>query len=256
MLNYQSTSFHDALYIRSLLKLRPAPEFEGLARADRHFGRWTAVARRARFAARVREGIAMLTEDRWKQLRELTAARIALGRAGPQPSDEGTAGFSIGACQGARCRPSSAGFARVPLARSRDVAECRAGSGDVFAPADLGRRLAADSAARLAPGSWDAVIMVADGLSAAAVEQGAVPLIDAIRSRLAGWNIAPIHVVATGARGDRGRDWGEAGRAAFGNADRGTARAELAGEHGSLSDVGAPHRANRCGAELHFQHPR
>jgi ethanolamine ammonia-lyase large subunit len=28
MLNYQSTSFHDALYLRSMLKLRPAPEFE------------------------------------------------------------------------------------------------------------------------------------------------------------------------------------------------------------------------------------
>jgi ethanolamine ammonia-lyase large subunit len=28
MLHYQSTSFHDALYLRSLLKLRPAPEFE------------------------------------------------------------------------------------------------------------------------------------------------------------------------------------------------------------------------------------
>ena len=28
MLNYQSTSFHDALYIRKLLSLRPAPEFE------------------------------------------------------------------------------------------------------------------------------------------------------------------------------------------------------------------------------------
>lgn len=28
MLNYQSTSFHDALYIRKLLKLKPAPEFE------------------------------------------------------------------------------------------------------------------------------------------------------------------------------------------------------------------------------------
>ena len=28
MLNYQSTSFHDALYIRSVLGLRPAPEFE------------------------------------------------------------------------------------------------------------------------------------------------------------------------------------------------------------------------------------
>ncbi|MCY7358256.1 MAG: ethanolamine ammonia-lyase subunit EutB [Rudanella sp.] len=28
MLHYQSTSFHDALYLRQLLKLRPAPEFE------------------------------------------------------------------------------------------------------------------------------------------------------------------------------------------------------------------------------------
>ncbi|MBP2313816.1 ethanolamine ammonia-lyase subunit EutB [Azospirillum soli] len=40
MLNYQSTSFHDALYLRSALNLRPAPEFErwlegmGLLRAD------------------------------------------------------------------------------------------------------------------------------------------------------------------------------------------------------------------------------
>ncbi|MCY1351781.1 Ethanolamine ammonia-lyase heavy chain [compost metagenome] len=28
MLNYQSTSFHDALYLREVLGLRPAPEFE------------------------------------------------------------------------------------------------------------------------------------------------------------------------------------------------------------------------------------
>ncbi|HVO98055.1 MAG TPA: ethanolamine ammonia-lyase subunit EutB [Bryobacteraceae bacterium] len=28
MLHYQSTSFHDALYVRDLLKMRPAPEFE------------------------------------------------------------------------------------------------------------------------------------------------------------------------------------------------------------------------------------
>jgi ethanolamine ammonia-lyase large subunit len=28
MLHYQSTSFHDALYLRSLLGLKPAPEFE------------------------------------------------------------------------------------------------------------------------------------------------------------------------------------------------------------------------------------
>jgi ethanolamine ammonia-lyase large subunit len=28
MLNYQSTSFHDGLYARDLLGLKPAPEFE------------------------------------------------------------------------------------------------------------------------------------------------------------------------------------------------------------------------------------
>lgn len=28
MLNYQTTSFHDALYLRRILGLRPAPEFE------------------------------------------------------------------------------------------------------------------------------------------------------------------------------------------------------------------------------------
>jgi ethanolamine ammonia-lyase large subunit len=28
MLNYQTTSFHDALYLRNVLGLKPAPEFE------------------------------------------------------------------------------------------------------------------------------------------------------------------------------------------------------------------------------------
>jgi ethanolamine ammonia-lyase large subunit len=36
MLNYQSTSFHDALYIRRLLGLKPAPEFEAWLAGDRH----------------------------------------------------------------------------------------------------------------------------------------------------------------------------------------------------------------------------
>jgi len=34
MLNYQSTSFHDALYVRHLLGLRPAPEFEAWLEGD------------------------------------------------------------------------------------------------------------------------------------------------------------------------------------------------------------------------------
>jgi ethanolamine ammonia-lyase large subunit len=38
MLNYQSTSFHDALYLRRVLSLRPAPEFEAWLAGD-HFHR-------------------------------------------------------------------------------------------------------------------------------------------------------------------------------------------------------------------------
>jgi ethanolamine ammonia-lyase large subunit len=40
MLNYQSTSFHDALYLRRLLGLRPAPEFEAWLNSE-HFERLT-----------------------------------------------------------------------------------------------------------------------------------------------------------------------------------------------------------------------
>jgi ethanolamine ammonia-lyase large subunit len=40
MLNYQSTSFHDALYVRRVLGLRPAPEFEAWLEGD-GFGRLT-----------------------------------------------------------------------------------------------------------------------------------------------------------------------------------------------------------------------
>jgi ethanolamine ammonia-lyase large subunit len=44
MLNYQSTSFHDALYLRGVLGLRPAPEFEAWMEGD-GFGRLALEAR-------------------------------------------------------------------------------------------------------------------------------------------------------------------------------------------------------------------
>jgi ethanolamine ammonia-lyase large subunit len=46
MLNYQSTSFHDALYLRKLLGLRPTPEFEAWLNTD-HFARLTATVQPA-----------------------------------------------------------------------------------------------------------------------------------------------------------------------------------------------------------------
>jgi ethanolamine ammonia-lyase large subunit len=44
MLNYQSTSFHDALYLRRVLSLKPAPEFESWLASD-EFGRLALEAR-------------------------------------------------------------------------------------------------------------------------------------------------------------------------------------------------------------------
>jgi len=62
---------------------------------------------------------------------------------------------------------------------------------------DLGRRLA-DSFS-LQRGDYDAVIILADGLSATAVHRHAGPVLDALLPLLEGWKLAPI-VVAQQAR--------------------------------------------------------
>jgi ethanolamine ammonia-lyase small subunit len=64
---------------------------------------------------------------------------------------------------------------------------------------DLGRRLAAQSADTLPPGPYDVVFVLADGLSARAVQIHAAPTLRAILPALAEWRIAPI-LLATQAR--------------------------------------------------------
>jgi ethanolamine ammonia-lyase small subunit len=63
---------------------------------------------------------------------------------------------------------------------------------------DLGRRLDPESAALLQPGDFDAVIVIADGLSATAVHRHATELLDALLPLLTGWQLAPIYVVEQG----------------------------------------------------------
>jgi ethanolamine ammonia-lyase small subunit len=61
---------------------------------------------------------------------------------------------------------------------------------------DLGRRLA--DPGKLEHGDYDAVLILADGLSATAVHRHAGPVLDALLPLLEGWKLAPIYVVEQG----------------------------------------------------------
>jgi ethanolamine ammonia-lyase small subunit len=63
---------------------------------------------------------------------------------------------------------------------------------------DLGRALSPDSAALLKPGEYDVVFVIADGLSALAVERHALRLMGAILPLISGWRVAPVCVVTQG----------------------------------------------------------
>jgi ethanolamine ammonia-lyase small subunit len=61
---------------------------------------------------------------------------------------------------------------------------------------DLGRRLA--DPGKLERGDYDAVLILADGLSATAVHRHAGPVLDALLPLLEGWKLASIYVVEQG----------------------------------------------------------
>jgi ethanolamine ammonia-lyase small subunit len=63
---------------------------------------------------------------------------------------------------------------------------------------DLGRALSDVSAALLTPGDYDVAFVIADGLSALAVERHALHLLRAVLPLIAGWRLAPVCVVEQG----------------------------------------------------------
>ena len=124
---------------------------------------------------------------------------------------------------------------------------------------DLGRRLAADAEATLAShaGRYDVVFVIADGLSARAVQAHARPVLDRVIEalRAKGWRIAPLVVVRHG-------------RVAIGDAIATALGADcvaiLIGERpgfsaadsmGASSDLQAARGHDRRGPQLHLQYP-
>jgi len=146
----------------------------------------------------------------WQALRRFTRARIALGRAGTSLPTGPHLEFQL-----AHARARDAvhhALAIEPLRkaleqRGHEVIALRSAAGDrliYLQRPDQGRRLEDDSRRRLeeragqSKSGFDTAFVIADGLSAFAIEENAVPLLDAVLGKLEGWRIAPIAIVEQG----------------------------------------------------------
>jgi ethanolamine ammonia-lyase small subunit len=147
-------------------------------------------------------------EELWADLRRLTAARIGLARTGASLSTGPLLDFRLAH---ARARDAvlesldEALLARDLTALDMPVLSVSSAAPDrqsyLMRP-DLGRRLTADGAAMLSAqcGNYDTVFVIADGLSARAVQAHAAPVLAAAVAALRpeSWRIAPLVIVRQG----------------------------------------------------------
>jgi ethanolamine ammonia-lyase small subunit len=147
-------------------------------------------------------------DDLWVRLRQLTAARIGLKRAGASLATGPLLEFALAHARArdavheqldeVRLRAELTGL-DLPVVAVASAAPDRA---TYLMRPDLGRRLAPEGAAVLTAerGDYDAVFMVADGLSARAVEAHAQPVLAGVLPmlRAQGWRIAPLVIVRQG----------------------------------------------------------
>src|SRR5437879_4119187 len=132
----------------------------------------------------------MVIENPWISLRKLTAARIALGRAGHSLPTRELLAFQLAHAKARDAVWRSldvAAFAPLKPLLLRSSARDRA---TYLRRPDLGRRLSEESRARLVRGDYDAALIVADGLSAIAVHHHALALLEPLTADLADWRLA------------------------------------------------------------------
>ncbi len=142
------------------------------------------------------------------RLRALTPARVGLGRTGVSQQTQNVLSFQL-----AHARARDAVHARLetaPLAAAiSEIAACgvlrlhsaAADRATYLQRPDLGRSLDENSRnvlAQRAPARYDVAVIVADGLSALAVERHVPALLGELLPRLAGSQIAPICIVEQG----------------------------------------------------------
>jgi len=167
------------------------------------------------------------TVDPWQDLRAYTRARIALGRAGNSQPTAALLAFGVAHAQARDAVHQSLDVAAMrgdcdalglPVLHVRSAAD---GRESYLRRPDLGRRLHAESRGHLAAACRarvadhhsaepaDVVFVIADGLSAIAVQRHAVPLLVAVRKLLPDWAIGPV-VIAEQSRVALGDEIGAA----------------------------------------------
>jgi ethanolamine ammonia-lyase small subunit len=152
----------------------------------------------------------MPPDDPWEPLRLATRARIGLGRAGDAMKITDVLDFQFAHAKARDAVHTKLNLAALQTALPDAIhVHSEAETREIYLRRpDLGRRLHPDCASRLPPAGYDAVFIIADGLSATAVMQNALPMLEAAQSRLTGFKIAPP-IIATQARVALGDDIGE-----------------------------------------------
>jgi ethanolamine ammonia-lyase small subunit len=150
-------------------------------------------------------------ETLWRRFTSVTRARIGLGRVGDSLPTRHLLDFQYAHARARDAVAAHVDFAALaahldpfPTLRVHSAAIDRS---TYLRRPDLGRVLAPDSAVQLPNGPYDAVFVIADGLSASAVQTHAAAMLTAAVARLPGWVLGPA-VLASQARVALGDDIG------------------------------------------------
>ena len=165
----------------------------------------------------MKPAVSIVVANPWPQLRQFTAARIALGRSGISLPTQPLLAFQLAHAQ---ARDAVQLALDVPqllrdlehagIADAKDCLVLSSAAADrltYLQRPDLGRRLSDESRAVLAAQigqesgrRHDIALVIADGLSALAVARNAVPFLAALMRQLApeNWSMAPLSVVRMG----------------------------------------------------------
>jgi ethanolamine ammonia-lyase small subunit len=146
----------------------------------------------------------------WQALRRYTDARIALGRSGVSQPTTAQLAFQLAHAQArdavhlaldaVRLRHTLMKELQLTDEPPRILHSAASNRQAYLQRPDLGRRLDPQARALLQAGGRDLAIVLADGLSALAIERNALPFLRALLPRIAqeGWTLAPLTIVEQG----------------------------------------------------------